>query len=527
LSVTVADILKLPSMRNAEVVGGRGGLQKNVWSISVLESVDPELLENSLFHNDQFFGSEIVITSFINIKDDAELQCRNIRRLAEAGEVGLILFYVGVFIQSIDQRLIALADELDFALICMPRNRMDLRYSEVISEVMAALFKDQSTDGSIIVELLEHVSRLPKHQQTVDTVVKLLSDRIRASVIVTDSAGNVLNEAAWPRSLTGLYTDLKKFPKPKTPFSPVAVSVLSGGGFLYRAQISTESGQGLELFVIRENGQLPDLIIQQSVDIIQLAVRLWSQQHDKAVISELVKAILQDEPMKMRRLADLFRIDVTSVNSMWVAAASNGEGFSSDGPDTARELAEQYCRTCFADIYESCLVIFMDGPKTKQEADALRDDLLSSLPEGVTLTRFSNLTDTTAVREAFIKNRDCASDVKRIFPGRICFDGEEILFTKECRARIEQGEASVLEALAPLRPLARERDADELKHTLAVYLLDTEAGLTETAEKLFLHKNTVKYRLKCLSDRFGFRVGGMPASINLYIAAAIDRLLKS
>ena len=527
MSVTVADILNLPSLRGAEVVGGRGGLLKNIWSISVLESVDPELLDGSLFNNDQFFGSEIVITSFINIKDDVELQCRNVRRLAEAGEVGLILFYVGIFMKDVDRRLVELADALDFSLICMPRGRKDLRYSEVISEVMSAVLMDQSSGGSVVVELLERVSRLPGHQQTVDNVIKLLSDRIRATVIVTDSAGNILNEAAWPRSMAGLHTSLRGYPRPKSPHVPVPVPA-PPGGLLYRAQISTESGQGLELYILRENERLPELILQQSVEIVQLAVRLWSQQHDRAVVSELVKAILQDEPMKMRRLAELFHIDITSVSVMWIASAGDAAGsFPGDMPDTARELSAQYCRTAFADIYGTFLVLFMDGPGAMQDADALRDALLAQLPDGTTLTRFSNLRDTAKVRDAFLKNRDCVSDAKLIFPDRVCFTSEEISFSGLCRRRIEQGDASVAEALAPLAPLDGERDTEELRRTLAVYLLDTDSGLSETAEKLYLHKNTVKYRLKIMSDRLGYRVGSMPASIGLYEASAVERLLRS
>ena len=41
MSVTVADLLKLPSLRQAKVIGGAKGLGKTVSSISVLESVDP------------------------------------------------------------------------------------------------------------------------------------------------------------------------------------------------------------------------------------------------------------------------------------------------------------------------------------------------------------------------------------------------------------------------------------------------------------------------------------------------------
>ena len=40
MSVTVADLLKLPSLRQAKVIGGAKGLGKTVSSISVLESVD-------------------------------------------------------------------------------------------------------------------------------------------------------------------------------------------------------------------------------------------------------------------------------------------------------------------------------------------------------------------------------------------------------------------------------------------------------------------------------------------------------
>ena len=134
MSVTVADIMKLPSMKQAQVIGGHKGLHKSVYSITVLESVNPMNLVEGLFRKGEFYGSEIVITGFVNCPDDVELQCANLRRLAEGGEVGLILFYVGIFMKRVDPRLIALADELDFVLIQMPATP-DLRYGEVIGDV--------------------------------------------------------------------------------------------------------------------------------------------------------------------------------------------------------------------------------------------------------------------------------------------------------------------------------------------------------------------------------------------------------
>lgn len=527
MAVTVADLLKLPSLRNAEVVAGRGGLQKIVSSVSVLESVDPDLLTEAHFPDDEFYGSEIVITSFVNIKDDVELQCRNIRRLAEGGEVGLILYYVGIFMKEIHPRLIQLADELDFTLICMPRNRLDLRYSEVICEVMEAIYRNRSAGGSMVVELLERVSRLPQHRRTVDTVVKMLADRMRATVILTDAQGTVLNEAAWPRTLSGLHAYLKMIPLPGSYGKPAQFPYVPGG-LLYRASIDSGTGTAMDLFLIREGTPLSRSEFQQAAEIVQLAVRLWSQEHDKVVISELVKAIMQDEPMKMRRLADLFQIDVASIHAMWIAFPKAGtKGFTADAVEQARDLARQYCRTSFADVYEDCLVIFMDGPRTLQDIETLREDLLAQVPEIAFLTMFRNLQDTAAVREAYLANRDCAPDLQKIFPGRVCFSESELSFAKVCRARIAAGEAALAKALAPLSVLEGDRESRDLKHTLAVYLLDTGGSLTDTARKLYLHKNTIKYRLKCISDRLGYRVGTMPASTKLYEAVAIDRILGS
>ncbi len=527
MAVTVADLLKLPSLRNAKVVAGKGGLQKIVSSISVLESVDPEALNDKLFHNDEFNGSEIVITSFINIKDDVKLQCRNIQRLAEGGEVGLILYYVGLFMKDVDPQLVALADSLDFTLICMPKNRIDLRYSEVICEVVEAIYKDQASGVSMVVELLERVSRLPQHQRTVDTVLKMLSDRIRATVILTDAKGNVLNEAAWPRALSGLHVYLKELPSPQVPGKPEAFPYLPGGLF-YKAQINSESGQGMELFIIREDKSLLGAMFQQAVESVQLAVSLWSQQHDRIVISELVKAIMKDEPMKMRRLADLFQIDVASIHAMWIVTPdTENQGFFYEAAETVRQLVKQYCKTSFADVYEDCLVIFMDGPRFLRDAEVLGETLLAQLPGSNTLAMFRNLKDTTAVREAYLSNRDCADDIKRIFPGRNRFSGAEIFFAKDCRKRIAEGEAAVAEVLSQLSLLKGEREAEELKRTLAVYLLDTGCGLAETAKRLYLHKNTIKYRLRCMSDCFGYRVGTMPSSMGLYEAMAIERILGS
>lgn len=532
MSVTVADLLNLPSLRESKVVAGAGGLSRIVSSISVLEYADPGSLQKEMFHNNEFYGSEIVISGLISVKDDVEKQCQNIRRLSECGEVGLILYYVGIFLPRVDERLIRLADELNFTLIVMPEKRMNLRYSEVICEVMEAIFKDHMQGTSIVSELLDSVARLPEHKRTVDTAFKMLSDRIHASVVLTDGNRRILNEAAWPRGMGGrLYEGLFGDRQPELGGEPVEYPNVPDC-LLYRYPISSRQTAGLELYLLKEKEPLSAELLRQTVELVQLAVNIWGQHQTEEVITELVRAIMQDEPLKMRRLAGMFHIDVVSIHSMWIVQDERldewGRGLAL--LQAVRDFLEPYCRTVVADLYEQSLVVLMDGPLSLTEQESLSELLLEKLEGndrgGTVLTMCSHLKDTAAVRKAYLANRQYLNDARKIYPSRRIFGMPEIRFAGECREMIGMGEEEVARRLGAIEGLYQAADGAELCRTLGVYLLDAGAGVTRTAELLYLHKNTVKYRLQKITDILGCRVGRLPESFAVYYAVAFQRLLE-
>lgn len=76
-----------------------------------------------------------------------------------------------------------------------------------------------------------------------------------------------------------------------------------------------------------------------------------------------------------------------------------------------------------------------------------------------------------------------------------------------------------------LRLLSGLRNANaELIPTLTAYLLDAGSNMAETARLLYVHLNTVKYRLRQVQELTGFSPTQLPGAYSLYIAAAINRI---
>lgn len=101
----------------------------------------------------------------------------------------------------------------------------------------------------------------------------------------------------------------------------------------------------------------------------------------------------------------------------------------------------------------------------------------------------------------------------------------ELEFAAECRKLIDGGEDAVMRSLAPLTALKSDSESGDLLETVCTYLLDCDGSVTKTAGKLFLHRNTIKYRLQRITDMLGYHPAKMPEMMGLYRSAAVYRLL--
>lgn len=533
MSITVADCLKLSALQEAAVAGGSGGLDKIVTAVSVLEYAEPSLLKNDLF-----IGNELLITAFVTAKDDVDKQCETLRRLSEVGVVALVLYYVGVFVPKVDDKLIRLADELRLPLLIMPPNRLDCRYGEVISEVLETIFKDQSRETYFVPSMLDRISQLPDRHRTISTVMRMLSDRLRYSLLLTDKNMNPLAEAAWPMSMKWNYSQLLNV------FTATIAHSHDKNTFGYdhdgndvlvtHVPILSKKQNDMHLFAIT-NEKPDESSLTQAAELIHLYVNFWSRSFSIQSADEIIKAILNDEPLLMRQIAKDMHINTNAIHTMWILKERNQldedalKQLNMRRALLAKLFLQKNHKLVLADTYEDDVVLFMDGlPYAELESGLIEEfmEALNEPREKPVMACFSGLTDTRGASDAYSLLQDCWNTLRIIYPALHVIGPDELLFTQKCKYIMENERSSMARYIKPLEVLTSRDKTGELVETLSVFLLDAGGNMQETGRLIYLHKNTIKYRIHTIKELLGSDITKMPGSYDLYLAVAINRLQK-
>ena len=497
MSVTIADLVKLPSLRDACVVAGAKGMNKAVASISVLEYANAQALKDELFYPLPFEGGEVVISALICIKDDPQAQLSVVKKLCEGGEAALILYYVGIYLKELQPDMLEYADTHGFPIICMPLKQDTLRYSEVIMEVSEKILQDQMINQYFVSDMLDTIAQLPAHQRSMDTLLRMLSDRLRCTVLLLDHRGGVLHEAAWPR---GLQLDTKEILSLLSNSHMAAARLSESHYQIYSSYIKHET-QDMRMLLIREHTVLPDTSIKQAQEVVQLFVTIWSQEHGNIQTDQLIAAILNDEPVKMRRLADMLHVNVSSIHCMYMVTAAKQSLISDDWLQKLQNCCE---------VIPSILI------------EELNAQDFSTIICGST-----HLENTAQVRSAYIAICDFIDAARIVYPYQHWLPLQKIQYARECQRLIGLGEEKVQEIMSVLTMHNMDSvQQEELLQTLCVYLLDADMNMQRTAELLFLHKNTIKYRIRHLKQLLHSPITAMPDSAFLYQACALYRILN-
>ncbi|MFJ5789669.1 PucR family transcriptional regulator [Lysinibacillus sp. NPDC097162] len=530
MGVTVNDLLQLPSFRGADVLTGRNNLNRTVSSLSVLEVSDGDFCSKIVQTvQEEWYAEELVISSFFSIRDSVEKQCSTIQYLHDLGELGLILYYVGIVLPEIPKEVLQLADAQDFIIICMPKNDYSLRYNEVIYEVMETIISNQAVNDHFVKETLEKVSLLPEHLRSVEITLKMLSDRLKANIVLTNTNFDIVNQVMWPRnSSLDVSKVIEEFSKSLVNQDKGELELLNNDitCVIEYKSVHQKNGELLYLFLIKENTKLPAKTIEKISEVVQVAINLWGDKHDDVSEYALVKAIINDESDKMRRLANVLHIDVSAVQMMWLVTIDDLTKEKSIRDELDEQLSKYY-KTRVIQCIDHCIIVLLGNCLYKYNEFEIASEFIQTTSYDAQIAKIvysPKMKNTKAVRQMYQLVNQVGEKVHAIFPLRKLYTAAEIRSIKRAIDLSKQGEEMIEEYLSAIEPILN--DEESLK-TLMTFLLDANGNFDDCSKILFIHKNTVKYRIKKISELIGSDVTIYSEFYDVYMACMLYRLINN
>lgn len=130
LGITLEKLLMSDTLRGAKILAGDGGLNNRITKVNVMEV--PDIIE-------WVSEGEFLLTTAYSIKDNINILLELIPKLNKKGVSGLGI-KVGRYVNELPQNIIELANELSFPIIEVP---FCVSHTDVISGILSEVMNDQ------------------------------------------------------------------------------------------------------------------------------------------------------------------------------------------------------------------------------------------------------------------------------------------------------------------------------------------------------------------------------------------------
>lgn len=513
---TIESVLKLPTLADAAVAAGQLYLWKKVTSVKVLRAAEQS---GARYDEPASCRNELIVTSFDEVWEDPLQQRSFIRRIIRSEAAGLVIFSVVPGRNTLNDDIIADAEENCLPLLCVPGRNNALLCGQLVGEINAFL-RDNENESSLTVTMLEAMSRNQDRSEKLESAAELLSEWVCTSLVLADGAYRALTKVSY-----GTNNDLQTMERLlATLAAEKDIQPFTSGRYVYDEKICDTSSEEYHLLLVCPV-RIERQKIQIAVNAMKIVLNFLKQETSENSTSELVRAIIQDEPLKKYRLSAMFRINAANLESMWIlhCPGANEEQLKRR-LKLVRSATAASGRQMLIDIYERCIVLFMNSSDTLEDAETLQEEVLNAADKQDVLFCIENLPNTAEVRNIYSVYKRTAPDAMKIYPNRRVLSDSSLNMAVQCRKLLSTSPDYPDIMLAPMYRSNGKTKTDDLKEFLLIYLLDADLDINRAAKITYLHRNAVKYRIKALSDAFGFQIGSFPDTQQLMLVVGMDRL---
>ena len=529
MSITLKDILSRPTLSGSIVRAGESGLINIVSGIGIIDQFDKDVNYDEVFSTSKYLLGEVLLSSyFITFPLDVKMDC--IRFLHRVGASGLIVMNVGFFAKEIESEVIETAASLHFPLIQLPSNKHAC--SELITQIMEIIIEDKKSQDYWTNIILQYIAHLPEKERSIDVLTDIISQYTHTSIGLYDSKMNLLYGTDWARDSFKPLSDDRYHAALHCNLEDGNSSFLSNEGTRYHfccKPFLFDYSTIKNLCVISAQGPVSQAQFHQVAEAIKLYISIWEKgDFDHGA---LCRALINNEPLKAQRLAQLLGLALDEVKAMLIFSVSQTVKSSINCVKTKIENYFTERRIIpIMDSADNTIIVFITASDDGiDHCNFCKEtDIAFSLWADID-TLFIHLSTYSAgiYKDIFDSYTTCQEYMHKIFPLRKTFHSGELPFLLECVSIATNKSASdhLLSVLAPVSEISTTMP--DLLETLTVFFIDADSSVDKAAELLYVHKGTIKYRIKRANEIFGFDIRKNPESITIYKALAVYRILKS
>ncbi len=555
MSATIQWLLEQASRGGFELLAGEKGLSNAITSVNIMDN--PDTLR-------WLTEGELVLTTGYLFLENTWLRNNIISELSQKGCAG-IGFVLKRYIDQLPVEMINQANRLGFPILSIP---YELSLAEVVWLVYQKNFEEKMSETERMASVYKKFAETLANEQSVTHMLSDIVGMVGCPALLLDADFHLI-EYDLPESM---HTALQPFFKlaPDQPVFPdqTVRSIrerFARQKLVSSSQVLRSKGEDLKCSVFpileekntlgylclceasRELCALDYQLIQtiQPVLSICLIRRIMRAQLQINTKNDFIKIITSREPLSLRELqmqCDLYQFDY---HALRVCLVIQLEGYGNQSirrrkelGDAAYDAASLYLEArhphCYKLTFQHNLILFFFFPEDTDPGEAVKESL--GLSQGVmdSLTghqihfwagfgKAHSGADTISLdlHQAF----EAIRLGRQIHPDRRLYSYLEDQLYHILAKSFNQREALELynETLGRLKRFD-EQNGQDLCPTVKTFLKN-RLNTTETARELFLHRNTMFYRLERIKEVLGCDPRDLEVALNLLMGSHLEELL--
>ncbi|MGM8211914.1 PucR family transcriptional regulator [Virgibacillus sp. W0430] len=528
MSISIRNSMKLGKFRACEVVAGHEGLDKVVENITIMEV--PDIVK-------WLKGRELILTSLFAIKDDADAQNLLIQQLYYAGASALAIKPFESM-KGIPNVIIQSANKLGFPVIQIPEH---VKYLDILSPVMHQIFNEKVVLQENLEQATNMLQEISLHAQGLNAFVKTMAHLTR-NIVTIESEFSYIPTPQPEKDICTLSNDqkhelsvIKRPIRYERTYGDVVVPCI-----VAPIIVDNDYYGNITCWAVKHDHLAMDLAVLEkastlvSLEFLRLKVKYdVEQQYKNEFMRELLfnKSLTEQDLVERGARYEIYReeqyvcILLEEVHELNDASLSKDKQLNKIEVQT---ILQKKWPTVLVGVIRGliCIIVPIDKADVHATCNAVWEQIRyycrknihfvlgvgeqSAGPKGIRTSFFQaeqalQLTKTLQVQEDIIYY-DQLGAFRLLSP---------LLGQKELEEFYED----------TIGRLVDQDPKKELIKTLKMYFLCNES-LKDTANALFIHVNTLKYRLKRVEELTGYHIRKTEEKTSLFLGLKIFELLQ-